>query len=136
MATGAFVALLLEASLKLARARLVDGAGRQIEIGVQRMLLDRLLGMRSDLKGRSPSKLFSAMREFGSVREFFTATSVGTLADIPFVFIFLLLVASIAGNVVFVLILGGILVVLPGFFMQEKMMRLTEEMQGASFSFA
>lgn len=132
LATGAFVALLLEASLKLARARLVDGAGRQIEIGVQKMLLDRLLGMRSDLKGRSPSKLFSAMREFGSVREFFTATSVGTLADIPFVFIFLLLVASIAGNVVFVLILGGILMVLPGFFMQKKMMRLTEEMQGAS----
>ena len=64
LATGAFVALLLEASLKLARSRLVDGAGRQIEIGVQKMLLDRLLGMRSDLKGRSPSKLFSAMREF------------------------------------------------------------------------
>lgn len=132
LATGAFIALLLEASLKIARARLVDGAGRQIEIGVQKMLLDKLLGMRSDLKGRSPSKLFSAMREFGSVREFFTATSVGTLADIPFVFIFLLLVASIAGNVVYVLILGGILMVLPGFFMQKKMMRLTEEMQGAS----
>lgn len=132
LATGAFIAIALEAALKLARARLVDGAGRQIEIGVQKMLLDKLLGMRSDLKGRSPSKLFSAMREFGSVREFFTATSVGTLADIPFVFIFLLLVASIAGNVVFVLMLGGVLMVLPSFFMQKKMMRLTEEMQGAS----
>jgi ATP-binding cassette subfamily C protein LapB len=41
-------------------------------------------------------------------------------------------VASIAGNVVWVLVLGGILMVVPGFFMQKKMMRLTEETQGAS----
>ena len=61
--------------------------------------MDRILGARSDIAGRSPSKIFSAMRDFGSVREFFTTATVGTLADIPFVFVFLLLVASIGGNV-------------------------------------
>jgi ATP-binding cassette subfamily C protein LapB len=63
---------------------------------------------------------------------FFTASTIGTIADIPFIFVFLLLVASIAGNVVWVLVLGGILMVVPGFFMQKKMMQLTEETQGAS----
>lgn len=96
------------------------------------LLMERVLGMRSDLRGNSPSMTFSAMREFGSVREFFTASTIGTIADIPFIFVFLLLVASIAGNVVWVLVLGGILMVIPGFFMQKKMMRLTEETQGAS----
>jgi ATP-binding cassette subfamily C protein LapB len=46
--------------------------------------------------------------------------------------VFLLLVASIAGNVVWILVAGGILMVLPGYFMQKKMMRLTQETQGAS----
>lgn len=132
LAGGAALALLMETFLKLARARLMDGAGRQIELKIQAILMERLLGMRSDLKGRSPSSLFSAVREFGSVREFFTASTIGTLADIPFIFVFLLLVASIAGNVVWVLILGGILMVVPGFFLQKKMIRLTQEMQGAS----
>lgn len=132
LAAGAFVALLMEAFLKSARAQIMDGAGRQIELGVQQMLMDRLLGMRSDLRGRSPSQLFASMREFGSVREFFTASTVGSLTDIPFIFLFLFLVASIAGNVVWVLVAGGVLMVLPGFFLQKRMMRLTQETQGAS----
>ncbi|PYG28647.1 ATP-binding cassette domain-containing protein [Pelagimonas varians] len=132
LAAGAGMALLLEAFLKVARSQLLDGAGRQIELGVQKTLMDKLLGMRSDLAGRSPSQLFSAMREFGSVREFFTASTVGSLADIPFIFVFLALVWSIAGSVVWVLIAGGVLMVIPGFLMQKKMIRLTQEMQGAS----
>lgn len=132
LAGGAGLALLMETFLKIARARLLDGAGRQIELEVQTTLMDRVLGMRSDLKGRSPSQLFSAMREFGSVREFFTASTVGTITDIPFIFVFLFLVASIAGNVVWVLVIGGILMVLPSYFLQKKMMRITEETQGAT----
>ena len=132
LAAGASIALLMEAMLKSARAHLMDGAGRQIELGVQQMLMERLLGMRSDLKGKSPTQLFSAMREFSSVREFFTASTVGTLTDIPFIFVFLALVASIAGNVVWVLVLGAILMVIPGFLLQKKMMKLTQETQGAS----
>lgn len=88
--------------------------------------------MKSDAKGQAPNQVFSAMREFGSVREFFTASTIGTIADVPFIFVFLFLVASIAGNVVWVLVLGGILMVIPGFFLQRKMIRLTQETQGAS----
>ncbi|WP_047996965.1 ATP-binding cassette domain-containing protein [Puniceibacterium sp. IMCC21224] len=132
LAAGAAIALLMEGFLKLARSQLLDGAGRQIEVTVQDMLMTRLLGMRSDMVGRSPSQLFSSMREFGSVREFFTASTAGALADIPFIFVFLLLVWSIAGSVVWVLVLGGVLMVLPGLVMQKRMIRLTQEMQGAS----
>jgi ATP-binding cassette subfamily C protein LapB len=132
LAIGAMVALLMEAALKIARARLIDGAGRQIELGVQQLLMARILGMRSDVPGRMPSQLFSSMREFGSVREFFTASTVSSLADIPFIFVFLLLVASIAGNVVWVLVAGAILMVVPGFLLQKRMIRLTQETQGAS----
>ncbi|MEL6889180.1 MAG: ATP-binding cassette domain-containing protein, partial [Pseudomonadota bacterium] len=132
LAIGAGLALTLEALLKIARARMMDGAGRQIELRVLRLLMGRIMGMRSDIRGQAPSMTFSAMREFGSVREFFTASTIGTIADIPFIFVFLLLVASIAGPVVWVLILGGVLMVVPGFLMQRRMLRLTQETQGAS----
>ncbi|MBU3001020.1 ATP-binding cassette domain-containing protein [Roseovarius nubinhibens] len=131
LAIGAMMALVMEGVLKLARAKLMDGVGRQIEVTVQDLLMSRILGMRSQEAGRSPSTLFTAMREFGSVREFFTASTIGSVADIPFLFVFLLLVASIAGNVVWVLVLGGIIMVVPGFFLQKRMIRLTQETQGA-----
>ncbi len=132
LAVGAFVAIVLEASIKAARARLMDGAGRAVELRIQRLLMDRILGMRSDARPNTPSGLFAAMRDFGSVREFFTASSVGTLTDLPFIFLFLALVASIAGSVVWVLIAGGILMVLPGFFLQKRMIAISQETQGAS----
>jgi len=132
LAAGAGLALLMEAFIKIARAQLMDGAGRQIELSVLQLLMNRILGMRSDKRPQAPSDLFSSMREFGSVREFFTASTIGTIADIPFIFVFLFLVASIAGNVVWVLVLGGILMVVPGFFLQKRMIRLTQETQGAT----
>jgi len=132
LAIGAFMALTFEAFLKIARARMMDGGGRKIELAVQKTLMQKLLGMKAGTPGATPSGTFSAMREFSSIREFFTASTIGSMADVPFIFLFLALVGSIAGNVVWVLVAGGILMVLPGFFLQKRMKQLTEETQGAS----
>jgi ATP-binding cassette, subfamily C, bacterial LapB len=132
LAIGAGLAMLLEAFLRIARARLMDGAGRRIEMQIQTLLMDRILGMRSGLRENTPSNTFSAVREFTSIREFFTASTIGTLTDLPFIVLFLALVASIGGNVVWVLFIGGILMVLPSFFLQKKMIELTRATQGAS----
>ena len=132
LAIGAGFAMLLEAFLRIARARLMDGAGRKVELRIQTLLMDKLLGMQAGQKGQTPSGTFAAVREFASIREFFTASTIGTLTDLPFIVLFLALVASIGGNVVWVLFVGGILMVLPSFFMQKKMMKLTMATQGAS----
>ncbi|GGE10092.1 ATP-binding cassette, subfamily C, LapB [Gemmobacter megaterium] len=131
LAIGAGLALLMESMLKLARARLMDSAGRRIELSIQTRLMDRLLGMKREPGGASPSSLFQAMREFGSVREFFTASTVGTVADLPFLLLFLVLIWSIGGPIVAVVVLGGILMVIPGFLAQKRMVRLTQETHGA-----
>ncbi|MCC5974109.1 MAG: ATP-binding cassette domain-containing protein [Rubellimicrobium sp.] len=132
LAIGAGLAMLMEAFLRIARARLMDGAGRRIELSIQALLMERLLGMQSGTRGRSPSAMYAAVRDFASVREFFTASTIGTLTDLPFIVLFLALVASIGGPVVWVLVVGGILMVVPSFFLQKKMVALTRSTQGAS----
>lgn len=132
LAFGVLLAVLFEAVLKIARATLLDNTGKRIELTVQQRLMSRLLGMKMAPGERKPSEVFAAMRDFGSVREFFTSSTVGTLADLPFLIVFLALVASIGGNLVWVLIVGGILMVAPGFLMQKKMMAITASTQGAS----
>ena len=132
LALGVLLAVLFEAVLKIARATLLDNTGKRIELAVQARLMNRLLGMKMGPGERRPSEIFAAMRDFGSVREFFTSSTIGTLADLPFLVIFLLLVASIGGSLVWVLVLGGILMVAPGFLMQKRMMAITASTQGAS----
>jgi ATP-binding cassette, subfamily C, bacterial LapB len=132
LAIGAGLALFLEAMLRIARSRLIDGAGRRMDTAIQALLMNRVLGMKSGLQGQTPSGLYSAVRDFGAVREFFTASTVGTLTDLPFIILFLVLVASIGGNVVWVLFIGGLLMVLPSLLLQKRMIALTQATQGAS----
>ncbi|MEL7116650.1 MAG: ABC transporter transmembrane domain-containing protein, partial [Pseudomonadota bacterium] len=129
---GVGLAIGLEGLLKLARARLTDAAGRQIELNVQKNLMQRLIGMRSDKRPLPPSGLFAAMREFSSVREFFTSSTLSTLADVPFVAVFLLLIASIAGPIVWAIMAGAVLMLVPAYFMQRRMIELTRQTQGAN----
>lgn len=84
LALGALLAVGLEGMLKAARSSLMDTTGKRIELSVQNALMSRLLGMRVAPGERKPSQLFGAMREFSSVREFFTASTIGTVADLPF----------------------------------------------------
>ncbi|KPA22246.1 Toxin RTX-I translocation ATP-binding protein [Shimia sp. SK013] len=132
LAMGVVAAILLEGALKLARARMSDAAGRRMELSIQHRLMKRLLGMRSDRRPLPPSGLFAAMRDFGAVRDFFTSSTIAVLADMPFILIFLALVASIAGNMVWVLIAGGLLMVLPAYVLQKRMIALSRQTQGAS----
>jgi ATP-binding cassette subfamily C protein LapB len=132
LAIGCLLAIVLEGALKLARSGLMDVAGRKIELAVQDRLMDRLLHLRAAPGARKPSQLFQAMRDFGSVREFFTAGTIGSLTDLPFVLVFLALVASIGGGIVWVLVAGAVLMVLPGLFFQRRIMALTQATQGAA----
>lgn len=132
LAIGALLAIGLEGMLKLARAKMSDVAGRRIELSIQNTLMRRLLGMRSDRRPLPASGLFAAMRDFGAVRDFFTSSTISVLADIPFIFIFLALVASIAGPLVWLLVAGGILMVLPAYAFQRKLLALTRKTQGAT----
>lgn len=129
---GALLAIALDGALRVARAALMDTSGRKIELSVQDRLMQRLLGMRAAPGDRRPSQIFGAMREFGSVREFFTASTIGTLTDLPFLVIFLALVAMVGGNLIWVLVLGGLLMVVPGFLLQSRMVALTQATQGAN----
>ncbi len=132
LALGALLAVVLEGALKMARSGLMDVTGRRIELKVQARLMDRLLGMKAAPGERTPSQIFTSMREFSSVREFFTASTIGSVADLPFILIFLALVASIGGNLVWILVLGGVLMIAPGFLLRNRMIELTKSTQGAS----
>jgi len=132
LVAGVALAIILECSLRVARSNLLDATGRKLEIGLSALLLERFLGGRLSKIESSPGASVYALKEFGSVREFFTAASVGSMADIPFTALYLLLIFGIAGNVVFVILAAMIIIVAPSLFAQHKMAKLSEETQGAA----
>lgn len=128
---GVLMAFTLEAVLRIVRANLLDYSGKKIDVQSTALLLRRLMGLRLSHQTPSPNHLNQQMREFNSVREFFTEAAVGSLVDIPFAFLFLFIIYLLGGYIVWVPIIAMIVMVLPSLLLRKKMLEIVQSSLGA-----
>lgn len=121
LASGVGLALLLEATLRIMRAHLLDTMGKRLDLKLSSQLFERVLNTRLSAKPPSLGAFSTQIREFESVREFFTSSSAAAMSDLPFVLIFLLIIMLLGGVIVFVPIVTIILIVLPGLLSQRRL---------------
>ena len=69
---GVLVALGFDFVIKTLRAQFVDRAGKRADARMSRLIFDRLLNMRLDNKRQKSGAMASIVREFDTLREFFT----------------------------------------------------------------
>lgn len=128
---GVLIAFALEATLRIARSTMLDYSGKKIDVQSSALLLRRLIGLRLKADTPSPNRLSQMMREFNSVREFFTEAAVGSLIDIPFAILFLFVIYLIGGQVVWVAIVAIVLMIIPPLLFRGKMMKIVSSTLGA-----
>lgn len=134
LAGGAMIAITFEALLRISRARLIDNMGKNAEIEITRDVFSKFIGMKLGKAPAPPGSLIHMVREFSAVKEFFSTAAVGVVADLPFVFIFLGLIYGIAGNVVWVVVVGALATILPSLLLRGKMAQLSKETMGGMSS--
>lgn len=127
LTVGVVIAVIFDFILRLCRAFIIDKSGKRIDIELSTQLFRQVLGIRLSAKPQSTGAFSSQIREFETVREFFTSSTVATLSDFPFVFMFLLLIWYIGGPVVWVPILAIALMVVPSLLLQRKLAFLARE---------
>ncbi len=113
LAIGIFLVFLFDFILKTLRVYFVDTAGKKADILLGSRLFENIMTMQLASRPLSSGGFANEVREFETLREFFSSASLVALIDLPFVFMFLLIVYWIGGPVVYVplisipLILGG-----------------------------
>jgi ATP-binding cassette subfamily C protein LapB len=125
LALGVAMALLLEYGLRVTRASITDHFGKKADLELSDFFFGRLLDIRNDARPRSPGSLISQMRDFEQVRELLTSTAFGVLLDIPFVLIFIGVIALLGGWLAIVPLVAAPLVVLPGLLAQRALAKLS-----------
>ncbi len=103
LAIGISLAYLFDFLLRTLRNHFVDTAGRNADVVISSMLVDKVLSMQLDHKPESTGALVNNVREFESLREFFSSSTLLSCIDLPFLFLFL----------VFLGFIGGPLIILP-----------------------
>lgn len=112
LAVGVMLALLFDFILRGLRGYLIDTAGRRADVVVGTRLFDQLLDLQIIARPGSTGAFANILREFETVREFFTSATLATLVDLPFVMLFILVVAVIGGPLAWVLVAAAIIAIL------------------------
>ncbi len=132
LSLGVFIVYVFDFIIKNMRSHLLDFAGRRADVKISGMLFEQIMGMTMPARPASAGVLASNMREFETLRDFFTSATMAALIDLPFVFFFILLIAVIAGPLALVPLLSIPLVVGMGYFMQGPLNKVIKQSMNES----
>ncbi|KLG11724.1 ABC transporter [Enterobacter cloacae subsp. cloacae] len=97
LAVGVAIAMGFEATTRFIRARLLDVAAKKADLVLGSKLFRQALGVRMEHKPASPGAFANQLREFESVRDFFTSATLAAISDLPFVLLFVGVIFMIGG---------------------------------------
>jgi ATP-binding cassette, subfamily C, bacterial LapB len=121
---GVLIALSFEFIIKTLRAQFVDRASKKADQRMSRLIFDKILNMRLDTGSKKSGALASVVREFDTLREFFTSATLIAVVDLPFVFFFIYIISLIAGPLALVPLVAVPLVILSGLIVQPFLAKL------------
>lgn len=102
LALGVVVIFILDIILKFIRSYFLEIAWKKSDIIMSSMIFEKVLDLKMSAKPKSVGSFASNLKDFESVRNFFTASSIATLIDLPFVVIFLSVINLIGGSIVII----------------------------------
>ena len=121
---GLLIAMSFEFIIKTLRAQFVDRASKKADQRMSRLIFDKILNMRLDTGSKKSGALASVVREFDTLREFFTSATLIAVVDLPFVFFFIYIISLIAGPLALVPLVAVPLVILSGLIVQPFLAKL------------
>ena len=100
LAGGILVALLSDVILRLARARVIGGVAGRLDYILGAEAFKQVLSLPPAATERSTvGSQVSRLKEFESVRDFFTGPLVSVVLELPFVVMFLAVIAALGGTI-------------------------------------
>ncbi|MEO1708734.1 MAG: type I secretion system permease/ATPase [Pseudomonadota bacterium] len=124
---GVAIAIVFELTIRTLRAMFVDVASRRADVRLSNMIYARLLGARAERQPSSVGVRANTMREFETLREFFTSATLTAFGDLPFLVLFVGVIYIVAGNLAF-LVLGAIpILLLVGWITQRALAKLMQD---------
>ncbi|GDX05068.1 type I secretion system permease/ATPase [Buttiauxella sp. A111] len=124
---GVLFAAFLEFFIRLSRTHISDIMGKHIDLHVSSLFFARAMAIKNDARPKSTGSFISQLREIDQVRELLTSTTVGAAMDMPFVLLFLGIMALVGGELVLIPLLAIPLIVIPGILVQWPMAKLAKE---------
>ena len=127
LSTGVLVAVLFGFLLREARTHIMDLLGKRADMRISDRVFSHALRLRNSAVPRSTGSFISQLRELEQVREMITSSTMSTIVDLPFFFLFIVVLAFIAPPLAWIAPVAALLMILPGLLLQKKLAVLANQ---------
>ena len=127
LTAGVCLALVFDFILKLLRAGFIDRAGQRADMFMGRRVFDQLLNIQMKSRTGSTGAMTSTVREFETLREFFTSATLVAVVDLPFIGLFIFVIYLVGGPLALVPALAVPIVLLAGLAVQPILSRMADK---------
>ena len=103
-----------------------------MDINLSALIMERVLGIRMAARPASVGAFAANLRAFETIRDFIASASVTALIDMPFLLLFMIVIAWISPWMVLPLLAGAVAMIVYALLMQHKMEELSETTLRAS----
>lgn len=132
LASGVCIVIIMDLVLKTLRGYFLDLANKRIDIKLSARIMEHVLGMKISSRPASVGSFAANLRSYESLRDFMTSLTLTVLIDLPFIILFVLVVAWIAPLMAAPVLIAIVLVLTYSYILKGKMEDLTETTYRAS----
>ncbi len=134
LTVGVLIALFFDFLIKSLRASFIDRAGKTADERMSRLIFNQLMSINLASKNAKSGALASVVREFESLREFFTSATLVAVVDLPFIFLFIYVCYLIGGPLALIPLVCVPVVIFLGLFVQPFLAKLSVEAMSIGMS--
>ena len=129
LAIGMGLVMAFELVFRMLRGAIIDNAGRRADVKLASRIFDHVMRIRLREKPAASGAFANRLREFETVREFFSSASLLAIVDVLFIALFLNVIYLVGGPMVIIPAVAVVIVLIGGIVIQPFMMKTVREVQ-------
>jgi ATP-binding cassette subfamily C protein LapB len=129
---GLGLAIAFDFLLKVVRSRIIDLTGKKIDVVLAANIFEHVMSVKMDKRPPSVGILANQMRDFDSVREFFTSGTVVSATDLVFAILFIIVLFIVAGPLAWIPLAMLPVMIVVGLLLQRPLDRAMRRLQAES----
>jgi ATP-binding cassette subfamily C protein LapB len=132
LAIGMGIAVVFDFIMRTVRSRIIDMTGKKIDVVLAADIFEHVLSLKMANRPTSVGILANQMRDFDSVREFFTSGTVVSVTDLLFAILFIIVLFIIAGPIAWIPLIVLPVMIVVGLVLQRPLDRAIRQLQAES----
>ncbi len=127
LASGVALALGLELMFKLLRLKLLERSAVRLDEALSLYFFEKLMALKVDRRPSRVGSLVAQFRDYDSIKNFFTSSTLYVVADMPFILLFIGVIWLIGGPIAWVLVAFLVICLFVGIAVYKPIARLQRE---------